>query len=339
MKIFKLILSLFVAAIFYSCAAPTVSCQAEKLGIVSYAAPKGWAKTPKENVVGFSEINQETGGFCIITLYGATDGTGNPARDFTREWKRLVFSNLKVEANPTTETQIDGEWTMTAGAAAAEMDGGGKDLAFLSVFSGDGKTVSVLGVFNEQSYLPKLEAFVGSVKIDNPVANNLPANNQSVALDGDGNLVIPEPTRQLTTVGTNVEQVSVAVQTNGRIVAACSSFTGNSAGCDFWVVCYNGNGSLDTTFGGSDLVVTPVGNGNSFDVPRSVAIQANGKIVGGGKSQNGTNNNFAAVHYNPNGSLDSRWGIGGVVTTDLGGSAESIYCRGDSIKRQNRGCR
>lgn len=214
MKIFKLILSLFVAAIFYSCAAPTVSCQAEKLGIVSYAAPKGWAKTPKENVVGFSEINQETGGFCIITLYGATDGTGNPARDFTREWKRLVFSNLKVEANPTTETQIDGEWTMTAGASAAEMDGGGKALAFLSVFSGDGKTVSVLGVFNEQSYLPKLEAFVGSVKMDNPVANNLPANNQSVALDGDGNLVIPEPTRQLTIAdlvgewGDNPERIS-----------------------------------------------------------------------------------------------------------------------------------
>jgi uncharacterized delta-60 repeat protein/CSLREA domain-containing protein len=128
-----------------------------------------------------------------------------------------------------------------------------------------------------------------------------------------------------TTVGTNVEQVSVAIQTNGRIVAACSSFTSNSAGYDFWVVRYNGNGSLDTTFGSSGLVVTPIGSGNSFDVPRSVAIQANGKIVVGGKSQNGTNNNFAVVRYNPNGSLDSRWGIGGIVNTDLGGSAEAIY--------------
>jgi hypothetical protein len=193
-------LILFVAAIFCLCAAPTVFCQTEKLGIVSYAAPKGWTKTPKENVVGFSEINQKTGGFCIITLYGATGGTGNPANDFTREWKRLVFSNLKVEANPTTETQVDGGWTMTAGGSAAEMDGGGKAVAFLSVFSGDGKTVSVLGVFNEQSYLPKLEAFVGSVEMDKTVvsANNPPANNPPVALDSDGNLVIPEPTRQLT---------------------------------------------------------------------------------------------------------------------------------------------
>jgi hypothetical protein len=55
---------------------PTAHGQTEKLGIVSYASPKGWAKTPKENVVGFSRLNQTTGGFCIITLYGATfDGT------------------------------------------------------------------------------------------------------------------------------------------------------------------------------------------------------------------------------------------------------------------------
>ena len=197
MKTFKSILSLFAAAVLCSCAAPTVFCQTEKLGIVSYAAPKGWTKTPKENVVAFSEINQKTGGFCIITLYGATNGTGNPASDFTREWKKLVISNLKVEADPTTETQIDGEWTMTAGASAAEMDGGGKALAFLSVFTRDRVAVSVLGVFNEQSYLPKLEAFVGSVEMDKTAANNPPANSPT-ALDGDGNLVIPEPTRRLT---------------------------------------------------------------------------------------------------------------------------------------------
>ncbi len=198
-------LILFAAAIFCSCAAPTVFCQTEKLGIVKYTPPKSWAKTPKENVVAFNEYNQKTGGFCIITLYGATNGTGNPARDFAREWKRLVMSNLKVEADPTTETQVDGEWTMTAGASAAEMDGGGKALAFLSVFSGGGKTVSVLGIFNEQSYLPKLEAFVGSVEMDKTITtanNTTPSNttsNNQATFDSDGNLVIPQPTRQLTT--------------------------------------------------------------------------------------------------------------------------------------------
>lgn len=204
MKTFQLILSLFVAAVLYSCAAPTVFCQAEKLGIVSYAAPKGWAKTPKENVVGFSEINQKTGGFCIITLYGATDGTGNPASDFTREWKRLVISNLKVEANPKTETQTEDGWMTTMGASAAEIDGGGKALAFLTVFTRDRVAVSVLGVFNEQSYLAKLETFIGSMEMDKTItpANNTTASNTTSndqpTYDSNGKLIVPLPTRQLT---------------------------------------------------------------------------------------------------------------------------------------------
>ncbi len=194
----RIILGLFVTLMFCLFNPPTVFCQMEKLGIVSYAPPKGWAKTPKENVVGFTEINQKTGAFCIITLYGATPGTGTPAGDFAKEWKNLVVANLKAEANPQTETQADGGWTMTAGGAAVEMEGG-KALAFLTVFSGYGKTVSVLGVFNEQSYLTQFEAFIRSVEMDKTVA---PANNPTAAnpptFDGDGNLVIPQPTRQLT---------------------------------------------------------------------------------------------------------------------------------------------
>jgi len=184
----------------------TVFCQTEKLGIVQYMPPKGWAKTPKENVVAFSEINQTTGSFCIITLYGATPSAGSPTADFAREWKNLVMANLKAEANPQTETQVDGGWTMTAGGAAAEMEGGGKALAFLTVFSGDGKTVSVLAVFNEQSCAVQYEAFIGSIKMDKTVA---PANNTTTTnsptqskepgwTSEDGKLVVPQPTRQLT---------------------------------------------------------------------------------------------------------------------------------------------
>ena len=41
----------------------TVVGQTEKLGIVNYKPPKGWAKTLKENVFAFSDFNQETGRF------------------------------------------------------------------------------------------------------------------------------------------------------------------------------------------------------------------------------------------------------------------------------------
>ena len=90
----RIILSLFVTLMFCLFIPQTVFCQTEKLGIVQYTPPKGWAKTPKENIVAFSEINETTGKFCIITLYGATPGTGNAQSDFKREWNNLVVKTM-----------------------------------------------------------------------------------------------------------------------------------------------------------------------------------------------------------------------------------------------------
>src|SRR5688500_7714940 len=103
-KVHKLSFRLLVLTVVCLCSSPTVFCQTEKLGIVQYTPPKGWNKTAKENVVAFSKINRATGIFCIITLYGATPGTGNPQSDFKREWNHLVVKPLNAEANPKTET-------------------------------------------------------------------------------------------------------------------------------------------------------------------------------------------------------------------------------------------
>lgn len=202
MKTSKIILGLLALQIVCLFIPNNAFGQTEKLGIINFTPPKGWTKTPKENVVGFSEFNRTTGGFCIITLYGATAGSGNPNGDFTGEWNRLVVSSLKAGANPKTETQTDGGWTMTAGAAAVDSDGV-KGVAFLTVFSGDGKTVSVLGVFNDSAYAAQFEAFVGSIEMDKTLA---PAKNATVInaptepgwTSEDGKLVVPQPARQLT---------------------------------------------------------------------------------------------------------------------------------------------
>jgi len=209
MKAFKInhkyLLGSFASLIFSLLFSQAAFSQTEKLGIVRYTSPTGWTKTAKENVVGFSQFNRSTGKFCIITLYGATPSTGTPAGDFAKEWKNLVVANLKAEANPVTETQTDGGWTMTAGGSAAEMEGG-KALAFLTVFSGDEKTVSVLAVFNDQSYAAQYEAFIESVEMDKtaaPTNNATTTNSPTVSKEPgwtseDGKLVVPQPARQLT---------------------------------------------------------------------------------------------------------------------------------------------
>ena len=157
-------------------AAQTAFGQAEKLGIVKYTPPPGWNKTQTQpNVIAFSKLNQTTGAFCIITLYGATPGTGNPQSDFTREWNNLVVQNMKAEANPPTETAAEDGWTAIGGGGAVDVQGT-KGIAFLTVISGFGKTVSVLGVTTDQSYLPQFQAFITGIEMDKTVA---PATNAS----------------------------------------------------------------------------------------------------------------------------------------------------------------
>ena len=85
---------------------------------------------------------------------------------------------------------------------------------------------------------------------------------------------------------------SVAVQSDGKIVVA-----GNVSGsnCDFALVRYNADGSLDTTFNGTGTVTTAIGSGS--DIGQSVAVQSDGKIVVAGYSHNGSNYDFALARY------------------------------------------
>ena len=78
-------------------------------------------------------------------------------------------------------------------------------------------------------------------------------------------------------------------------------------------------GDLDLSFGTGGKVITFIGTGGVSDNPHSVAIQSDGKIVVVGDSWNGSNQDFAVVRYNPNGSLDTTFNGTGKVLTDFGG--------------------
>jgi hypothetical protein len=147
-----------------------VIAQTETLGIVRYKPPKEWTKTSKENVVVFSSLNRETGGYCFITLHGATSGTGNPQEDFLREWNKLVVKPFGAEPNPKTETESENGWTGISGGSGIEFQGA-KSAAFLTVLSRARTVVSILGVANDESYLSHLVAFVSSIELIDSLAS------------------------------------------------------------------------------------------------------------------------------------------------------------------------
>jgi len=114
---------------------------------------------------------------------------------------------------------------------------------------------------------------------------------------------------------------AVAVQTDGKILAA-----GNKDG-DFALVRYNTDGTLDTNFGGSGngVAITDFsGDGSSMEVIKSIAVQADGKIVAAGYS-GVSGEDFALARYNTDGTLDTSFDTDGMVTTDFGGAADEAY--------------
>jgi uncharacterized delta-60 repeat protein len=129
-------------------------------------------------------------------------------------------------------------------------------------------------------------------------------------------------------LGSGGQSLSVAVQTDGKIVAAGQTANGRLA-----FARYNADGSLDNGFGSGGIVVTFFDPFHGQNI-QEIALQADGKIVGTGVYNNpatGTSD-IALVRLNTDGSLDSTFGSGGLVATDLGNSDEiglGVVVQGD----------
>lgn len=126
---------------------------------------------------------------------------------------------------------------------------------------------------------------------------------------------------------------SVAVQSDGKIVAAgaaglstaspITGFPNILSGGQFALVRLNPDGSLDTSFGNGGQVLTGIQQSSAVS---QIVIQPNGQIVAAGTSESNAGLlDFVMARYNTNGSLDSSFGSGGIVTTNLDGNADAAF--------------
>jgi uncharacterized delta-60 repeat protein len=122
---------------------------------------------------------------------------------------------------------------------------------------------------------------------------------------------------------------AIAIQTDGKLVAAGNSYNNVSSNFDFAVARYNSDGTLDASFGTGGRATAGVGG--RFAFAYAVALQGDGKIVVAGGTVNGLFNDFAVVRFSSNGTLDTSFGTGGKVLTDFGVSAqaESVAVQAD----------
>jgi len=205
------------------------------------------------------------------------------------------FALARYNSNGSLDTTFDGDGKVTT-------DFGAGDSAYSVAIQSDGKIV-----VGGTSY-----SYNGS---GNFALTRYNSNGSlDTTFDGDGKVT--------TDLGSSHDEAySLAIQSDGKIVVAGSSYNGSN--WDFALARYNSDGSIDTTFDGDGKVTTAVG---SFDdTARSLAIQSDGKIVVAGSSHNGSNWDFALVLYNSNGSLDTTFDFDGKVTTAVGSSFDYAY--------------
>jgi uncharacterized delta-60 repeat protein len=111
---------------------------------------------------------------------------------------------------------------------------------------------------------------------------------------------------------------AAALQPDGKILVGAHAYD------DMFVFRLLPSGSFDGSFGNGGVVFTDFGG---TEATFALAVQPDGKILAAGRAttlHSLTPGDFAAVRYNPNGSLDSSFGGDGKVRTDFGGTEDAL---------------
>jgi uncharacterized delta-60 repeat protein len=118
-----------------------------------------------------------------------------------------------------------------------------------------------------------------------------------------------------TTIAGGTRAATMAVLDDGKWLVSASASTN-----EFYLLRYNPDGSLDTTFGGGDGIASVV-VGTSSTIATSLAVADDGSVYVAGRSNSGSSVDFVIVKFDSTGVVDASFG-GGVVTIDNGGVEE-----------------
>jgi uncharacterized delta-60 repeat protein len=184
--------------------------------------------------------------------------------------------------------------------------------------SGRVKTTSSSGVINifALTLQPDGKILVGGVLVYNA---NSEVDCILIRYNTNGTLDNTFNGTGIATISTNAGATSyeditgIVVQADGKIVTNGSITDGSNY--DFLALRFNSNGTLDNTFDADGSRIINIGVGN--DVGSVIALQPDGKMVLVGSSSNGTNDDFAIVRLNTDGSFDNTFDADGKLTLPI----------------------
>lgn len=212
-------------------------------------------------------INIQPGGKIVQAGYSLTS-SGTPNFDFTL----VRYDNTNGNLDNTFDTD---------GIVVTDINSGRDDAAYSLVITSDGRMVAA-GFHND-----------GSRKVF-AIARY---NSTNGALD---NTFSSDGKHTVSIGSSDAEAYNVTLQLDGKIVVG--GYANNGLDNDLALIRLTTAGATDNTFDGDGIVITDIGGLN--DVVYSVAIQTDGKILVGGTTYNGADNDFVVARYTSGGVLD-----------------------------------
>ncbi|WP_375471149.1 DUF4347 domain-containing protein [uncultured Nostoc sp.] len=278
-----------------------------------------------------------------LLLYGCEVGQTEQGKAFVQRLSELTGAVVAASDDLTGSTALGGDWELEVStraivpALAFQAEVMATYASVLGVvvldtsFNTTGKITTDFNSNDDYGYSITVQAD-GKILVAGETYNGTDYDFAIVRYNSDGTLDTSFNTTGKVTTDFNSNDDysnSIIVQADGKILVAGTSYNGTNN--DFAIVRYNSDGTLDTSFNTTGKVTTDFNSNDDYS--NSIIVQADGKILVAGTSYNGTNNDFAIVRYNSDGTLDTSFNTTGKVTTDFNSNDDS----GNSITVQPDG--
>ena len=184
-----LVLSVLCLAILLS---HYCSAQTETFDITTYQPPKGWKKTNGQGYVLYEDHKSgNEAGFCILVVYASRNSSGDSDKDFQQEWNDLVVKPNGKVPHPKIEKEKTPEGWMAITGVTTLKEGNVEYALMLVIASGFGKTTSILAKVAGDSYMPTIESFLSTMKLNATTTSQNTNNTSSTQTIDNINLEIP----------------------------------------------------------------------------------------------------------------------------------------------------
>ncbi|MBA4123809.1 MAG: VCBS repeat-containing protein [Acidobacteria bacterium] len=165
----------------------------------------------------------------------------------------------------------------------------------------DGKIVTV-GIVLEGGFGCPVNAFLVRHNANGTVDNSFGTNGSVVVTSNSYEII-------------EIIFTDFVILPDGKLLVIAHKYINCSTpSTDLLIYRYTANGTLDAAFGTNGVITTPLGNET---YAQRIVLQPDGKFVVASRTRS---NEVAVVRYNPNGTLDTTFGTGGISKTSVGNS-------------------